>query len=360
MTRIIFHLGPGKCGSSAIQSHLRRVAAARDAPLQAAVLTGPDIRALEDGAADVMQKYTNLMAQAAAQDRPLIISHEALFKKHGALIGLVQAACGQGADISALAYVRRQSDFLRSVHAQWLFREPARIAETADLLRGHGVDPALFTGAERHLMAISLGHLEAGRQGGGQAYFDWSQSMPDMAALLAPQGATLQVAALPSRDAKRPLIDDFMARIGVIAPLGGAQGAVVNAAFDPAMVEAVSNAIECGYAMPGRHEANRFLAAGDETLRAIDLPDGAFLAYLSDCIDTQFEARNQHLAETFGIDPTYFKPRRQCDTDALRDVIRDEAARRAKQPASERAARITARAEAVNTAWRRYQSDKVS
>ena len=356
MTRIIFHLGPGKCGSSAIQAHLREVAARADAPLRAVGLKRPEIRALEAGDAAVLHRFTPLMSQAQGQVWPLIFSHEALFKKHAALMQLVRAARAQTADVSALAYVRRQSDFLRSVHAQWLFREPGRIAETADLLRGHRIDPGLFSGAERHLMAIALGHPEVGRQAGDQAYFDWSQSMPHMAAVLAPYAVALEVAALPARDAKRPLIADFMRRIGVPDHVQDADPGVVNAAFDPAMIEAVTNAIECGYAMPGRHEANGFLATGDDRVRAIGLPDEGFLAYLSDCIDTQFETRNQQFAKTFGIDPSYFTPRNRRDFGALQDVIRDVAARRACVPATEREARIAARADAISTAWARFNA----
>lgn len=357
MARIIFHLGPGKCGSSAVQAFLRRSADAENACLDVEVPRPKDIAAMESGDSDTVRRYAARMARTAAPHLPLIISHEALFKKRGALLALVRAAREQGAETSALAYVRRTSDYLRSVHGQWLFREPGRIAETAGILRSHDIDPMLFTGVERHLIAIALGHQDVGRDAGGYTTFDWSESMSQMAQMLGALDVPFAVGALPSRDAERPLLADFAARIG-IATDGGAltDQALVNPAFDATVIEAVCNSIELGFAMPGRHEANRFLAAGDADVQAIPLPDPAFLTWLGDCIDTRFEARNLRFAEAFGIDPAYFKPRKMRDPGDLADRIQQETTLRCDLPETERLARIKARAEAMNRAWQRYLS----
>jgi hypothetical protein len=44
------------------------------------------------------------MARSAAPHLSLIIGHEALFRRNGALLALVRAAREQGAETSALAY----------------------------------------------------------------------------------------------------------------------------------------------------------------------------------------------------------------------------------------------------------------
>lgn len=313
---------------------------------------------MEAGDGGTIEGYAARMARAAAPGLPLIISHEALFKKKAALLALVRAALDQGADTSALAYVRRQSDYLRSVYGQWLFREPDRIAETATILRGHDIDPMLFTGVERHLMAIALGHHDVGRDAGGFTRFDWSDSMSAMAQELGALEVPLTVAALPPRDAERPLLVDFATRIGLESDAAPTDDAVVNAAFDPAIVEAVSNAIERGFDMPGRHEANRFLAAGDATVQAIPLPDAAFLTWLGDCIDTRFEARNLAFAKDFGIDPAYFKPRNIRDPEHLAERIRQETALRRAVSAAERLAHIQGRADAMQRAWQHFQAGR--
>lgn len=358
MTQIIFHLGPGKCGSSAIQAHLKHLATRPDSQVQAELLKAHDIKALEDDVPEVQRRFATLIARAVGQNTPLVISHEALFKKHRALLWLIRAAKTQGAQVSALAYVRRQSDFLRSVHAQWLFRLPDRIAETANLLRGHGIDPMLFTGAERHLLAVALGHMCVGRQAGGQAYFDWSQSMVQMAEMLSPLGVPLQVAALPARDAARPLIADFMDRIGVAPAHTPPQDRVVNAAFDPVVIEAVSNAIEQGYPMPGPHADNSFLAAGQIAFEANTMPDRSFQDLIGHRIDTQFQSRNQQFADHFDIDPAFFAPRQLCTDAALRAALQAETALRKRTPLWQRQAQVKARADAVYAAWQKHRAAK--
>ncbi|APE43354.1 hypothetical protein BOO69_07935 [Sulfitobacter alexandrii] len=354
MARIIFHLGPGKCGSSAIQAFLEAASRGADPLLDAIFVRAPEIQALEAGDTSPLGPLAARMGAARA-DRPLIVSHEALFKKTGALRALVRAAVGQGGETSALAYVRRQSDYLRSVHGQWLFREPDRVAETAGILRAEGIDPALFTGVERQLMAFALGHVSVGRDAGGFSSFDWSVSMVQRARELDELGVPLHVAALPPRDADRPLLADFAARIGVRKSDATEAAAVVNPAFAPATIEAVTNGIECGFPMPGRHEANRFLAVGDPVVQSIPLPDGALLGWLSDCIDATFEARNRQFAERFGIDPAYFSPRRPCDPSEIGQRIAREAALRSEEPAESRQARITARAGAMRAAWQAFR-----
>ena len=105
------------------------------------------------------------MARSAAPHLSLIISHEALFRRNGALLALVRAAREQGAETSALAYMRRMSDDLRSVHVQWLFRESRRFAEAFWIgPKGRGRKPPCGAGSPKPNVLPASRHVPEAMQ----------------------------------------------------------------------------------------------------------------------------------------------------------------------------------------------------
>lgn len=356
MTRIILHLGPGKCGSSAIRRHVRAETRRPDALFDSVFLTPGDIRGLRQTpvAPGVAARLGGLFRRTTAQGRLLIISHEVLFKLADVRRAVIHLAQAETDSITALAYVRRTSDFQRSSYMQWLFRLPERIAETAAVLRAEGIDPAMFSGVERHLIAVALGHAQIGRPRGGPSYFNWSESLPQLRKSLQKQGVDLQVGALPPRHAAVPLIADFRARIGLPPQRGADTGEVVNPAFAPDVVEAVSAAIEAGHLMPGPHEANEFLALDHTGLTGLIPPDPDFNSVLSAAIDTAYAARNRRVAVQFGIDPAYFEPDLCVDRDQVIARISQERERRSGAALAIRRAGRAQAADAIAKAWSTY------
>lgn len=358
MPRIILHVGPEKCGSSTIQrAVVGPKAALRD--LLSGVMLDPR-RVLEldrPCPGPETESAFHALIETHLADRPglpLVLSHEMMFKMVHVLANLSAIARAHAETVIVVAYIRRQSDFLVSSFGQWLFRAPARLAETAEVLRRHGLDPTLFWGVERHLIAAILGGWHIGRQLSGHLYLDWSRALPERAAALDRPGLSLSVGLLPRPGFDIALIPDFLARAGLDPAAGRNLRAVGNPAYSPALVEAVANAVEAGQPMPGPHEANAFF---DRATRAAagDAPDLPFLSRLKAHIDTEFEAANGAVARSFGFPAGYFTPATRIDGDAIRREIAAQAAARAAVPEDLRARDRSARVALARAAWALYR-----
>ena len=115
MRRIILHIGPEKCGSTSIQAAL-----GADGPL-AGVLTGVvldpyAVHALgsDPPAPALLDSFRVVIRQAQAAGRPVVLSHEMIFKSLPILTALTRLALEEADEVIAVAYVRPQSDFLVS------------------------------------------------------------------------------------------------------------------------------------------------------------------------------------------------------------------------------------------------------
>ncbi|MFC5739539.1 hypothetical protein [Sinirhodobacter huangdaonensis] len=359
MRRIVLHVGPGKCGSSSVQAAILRPATALHDHLAGVLLQPAELLGLdrEQPEAAVEDRFHRLIARAQA-DHPgkvLVLSHEMIFKMVPVLRNLARIARAHADEVVVVAYVRRQSDFLVSAYGQWLFRAPARIAETAAVLRDHGLDPALFWGVERHLIAVLLGGWEVGRQLSGHLYFDWSSSVSERAAALAALGVPLSVGLLPRPGFERPLIADFLARIGLPAEFAAAVEQVRNPGFPPALIEGVCAAIEAGYAMPGPGEHTDFFDFMGTVSADGAGPNETFLAQLKDRVDTAFAPANAAFARQFSLPVSYFAPRRQVTQAQAQDEIWREGGVRAALPEALRQRERAARAALAQMAWAAYR-----
>lgn len=355
MTRIVLHAGPEKCGSSSIQAAILEPGVALRDHLTGVLLPPAEVLKLDrdhpDPAVEDRFHAFITQAQAARPGKVLVLSHEMMFKMVPALLNLSRIAQAHADEVVVVAHVRRQSDFLVSAFGQWLFRAPARIAESAAVLREHGLDPSLFWGVERHLIAVLLGGWMAGRQLSGHFYLDWSQSVPERVEALAALGVPLSVGLLPRPGFERPLIADFLGRIGLPETLAEAVEQLRNPAFPPALIEGVCAAIEAGHAMPGPHEHNDFFEDMGAVTAGGAKPAEPFLGLLRDRVDTAFAAANATFAGQFDLPPAYFAPDRQVTQTQAEDAIRHEAQARAALPAALRAREQAARVALARMAW---------
>lgn len=84
--------------------------------------------------------------RAAHPEKTLVLSHEMMFKMVNVLVNLSKIAREHAEEVIVIGYIRRQSDFLVSSFGQWFFRSLKRIAETAEILHKHKINPSLFWG----------------------------------------------------------------------------------------------------------------------------------------------------------------------------------------------------------------------
>ena len=354
MRRIILHIGPEKCGSTSIQAAL-----GADGPL-AGVLTGVvldpyAVHALgsDPPAPALLDSFRTVIRQAQAAGRPVVLSHEMIFKSLPILTALTRLAQKEADEVIAVAYVRPQSDFLVSAFGQWHFRSAERLAEAADILRRAGLDPELFWAVERHVIAATLEGWSVGRQPSGHLYLDWAESVPERARALERLGVRLSLGCLPGRGHGGPLVADFAGRCGIgeVAELAGLPPA--NPAYHPLLIEATAAAILAGQDMPAPGEGNDFFKASSSAALG-PAPDMPFLDRLKAHVDTAFAPGNRQLAADHGLPPGRFAPAECIDRASILSAIAEEARRRAAQPADLRQREALARAALAGLAWRWY------
>ncbi|QUJ76815.1 hypothetical protein KDD17_01765 [Sulfitobacter albidus] len=359
MSRIILHAGPEKCGSSSIQSAMMGGSEELKNLAYAMMLAPKDLRKLDcpQPEPEVIAHFHSLIKNAAAAhpEKTLMLSHEMMFKMVNALVNLSKIAREHADEVIVVAYIRRQSDFLVSSFGQWLFRSPERIVETADVLRKHKIDPTLFWGVERHLIAAVLGGWNIGRQLSGHLYLDWSESIPERVAALKPTGVPISIGLLPRTGFDIPLISDFLTRANLDPKAGTSVESVRNPSYHPSMIEAVLNAIEAGHSMPGPHEANEFfLQANTQIIQKVE-SETQLTSQLKCTIDTIFEQKNVRIARELNLPPEYFMPKDHIDPDIMREKIFTEAAKRAAVPEELRNRERQSRAALAQMAWLIFQ-----
>lgn len=366
LTRIVLHVGPEKCGSTSIQHAVLGGIPAIDRSIIGVMLDPRDVLALdvESPAPDTEKRFHDLIGDriAAHPGKTIVLSHEMMFKMLRVVRNLSTIALRYTDDVRVIAYVRRQSDFLVSSFGQWLFRSPERLAEARSVLEDNGLDPSLFWGTERHLIAAILGGWQLGRQLSGHLYLDWSESVRERAAALAPLGVLLSIGLLPRTGFPRPLIPDFLDRAGITLDAdftsdkaGGRQ----NQAYPVAVIESVVAAIEAGCVMPGPHEGNDFFAhclGASGSAPAIDM---TFLTPLKDHIDTAFAERNARFSSEMKLPSSYFEPDVRIGTAEIRDRIEAEAARRAAGAPDIARRSQAALAALVQIAWNTFKTRSV-
>ena len=363
MNWIVLHVGPEKCASSTIQDALLSNAPPFGDQLIGKALTPFDVVLLDCDrpGPETISWFEQLIDEARPRTRDrgpakvLVLSHEALFKLDRAIPNLAEICVRHADEVAVVLYVRRQSDFLVSSFSQWLFRSPDRIAEVGQVLTANGLDPVLFWGVERHLIAAILGGWEIGRQPSGHLYLDWSQSVTARAEALAPLGVSVSVGCLPRPGFEFDLIADFLDRAGV-DPASYSKGhRVSNAAYPAAIVEGVMNAIEAGHSMPDPHEANDFFGFRTNIIPDEADADGYFLSRLKSHIDTVFEDKNETFSREFNLPAGYFTPAERIDAETIRAETFAEAARRAAVPEQLRQRERAARSTLARMAWAAFR-----
>ncbi len=360
LRRIVLHVGPGKCGSSTIQSAVLSKSSEISKHVNGILLEPAEVSLLNspNPPPETIAYFREVIRNAlsASPEKVLVLSHEVLFKFVDALVNLAGIARDHADEVVVVGYVRRQSDFLVSSFRQWLFRAPDRIAETADVLRENGLDPSVFLGVERHLIAAMFGNWHTGRQLSGHLFFDWSESLAQRAKALEIHRVPLSIGVLPRAGFEKPLVQDFLERIGVKPGEEPVEIAPTNEGYHGGLIEAVLNAIEVGHKMPGPHDFNDFFGGFRDLEGLAPKLDVSFLARLKTHIDTVFLAKNTEVAQKFGFDPDYFKPNALIDRQTIHSEIKAEEAKRAVVPKEIRARETLARAEFARNSWAEFQA----
>ena len=310
MARLILHVGPGKCGSSSIQRFFNKTnnpceESVRYRPLIPRVITRLND---ENPNPELLDEFEDFLSQALEGCDVLILSHEWLFLNPLTLGNISRLATMRSAPVCIVGYSRRQSEFVVSAYSQWWFRSAERVNEVMEVFHDCRLDPDLFTGLERQLIASIANDFHSARHLTGRPSLDWSESYQRICENVDELSATVTCGVLPTRESGVSLIADFCQK-SVLTPrpeILQKREEKVNISFNPNLVEAINNAVVLGMQMPEPHEHNDVIGRLSSAMPAASVKKTDFMNHLLSYTDTYYFARNQLLCKRFGLDEDYF------------------------------------------------------
>jgi hypothetical protein len=315
MARIVIHVGPGKCGSTSIQSELRMRQKDFGASISFLMLTPTMIRNLDTKNPDEehIKNFEHIISEILKKADILIISNEFLFLARNALYLICKISQKFVTNIKILGYSRRQSDFVQSSYYQWQFRITERSKASCQTLISMGLDPMLFSGLERHLIAL-IEESDKVRLNQSRALIpNWHNGYRDIEARLSKLDVEVEVIAghIPTSDFNFSLLRDFYNKCGISVDRDWDIDTKRNAnpQFDKNLIEAFATATMLGLIQIDRHHHNdyfqkmSFFAAESQKIH-----ENTFLSDLKSYLDTICLLDNKKFAQKFDIPIECFSP----------------------------------------------------
>lgn len=369
MSQIVFHVGPGKCGSSTIQRSLalageditksswsssimkrarreftyHHIDAAKIYPLNKAAYDTTALAPFES------------LFSAIATD-VAVFSHEVLFQMPRAVGRLVELATNMGHTTTILGYSRRQDDFIRSSFCQWLFRDKVRLQETWDVVNTAGLDPHLFSALERHIVAAVLTDFETARVLHGDKIFNWNQHYGILEKSTKPFGTSFSVGYLPSARNPFSLSEDAFSRCGITIQPTLEQNKT-NEQFSLYVIEAVAATCLSSEFEFDAHTENEMLAEMSKAFTA-KTPAKEIIKDLNAYILGAFFSDNKEFCTRFSLDPSYFEPPYEIDRSTALKKIEEEQTRRRNFPSEQMVERERVLATMTQIAVQKFRSQK--
>lgn len=210
MSNLVIHVGPPKCGSSSIQHFFKSrkrpcVQKTRFIMLDPIQISKLNHEIPEESA---VTAFTRLLSNNLNGCDVLILSHEFLFQCPYTIKNICKIATDLVSSIVIIGYNRRKSDFLVSAYHQWGFREPDRVKVAIDALIDLELDPILFSGLERNLIASIVNDFYRAEQP-KHSIQDWYISYQNISQLVHESRAVIKCGVLPGKGSDKSLIQDF-------------------------------------------------------------------------------------------------------------------------------------------------------
>lgn len=302
MKRIILHIGPGKCGSTSIQSFFGEHSHLCNEKVGFRMLNPQFIVQLEENNQEAVKIIVDLIENFTWSE-VLILSSELLRWKPTAIKNIMDVAKKQCEDVRIIGYSRRQSDWMISAYGQWGFRIKDKIDNNNSILKSKDLTPSLFSCLEQDLMAAILSNFF-------RNHCTWEKVYEQIEQKIGSKYATIKVGVLPNRVHKFNLIEDFCKKADLTLKQEGETRTkhIENPRFNDRLVEAIGNATAFDLEVPKKDDHNSVLFFISAQMEHIENKTtyNDFLTTLKQHIDACFLPSNQRFCQKYGLDESYF------------------------------------------------------
>jgi len=302
VTRLILHIGPGKCGSTTIQ---RLCAASKGAFNQSVgfhFLDPTEFVDLDTGtvSSSRISALDDLIKKTLNDHNVAVISHEFLFQTPQAVGIIIQRMMAACSDVRLIGYARRQSSLLTSTYSQWLFRARERLDDhSARQLSGY------------NLLDLWGGYKALERQA---------------------QCTDFRIGVLPTAAYSFSLVNDFCKKADLELSVTQTLEEIVNPKFNSGLVASLNAAVLAGEAELHPHQGNDEILALSQKLPDFAQPRPEFLDLLCAYTDAYFSDGNKALVERYELFDSYFSVKTSLSKDELLDAINEEQRYRMHNP----------------------------
>ena len=333
MSRLIIHVGPGKCGSTSIQNAFASGNAPTLEKTRLHFFAPDEFVDLEEQPVSEsrLSKLDALIMKVAKGVNVAIFSHEFLFQTPRA-VGIIAKRLRKASDdVRVIGYVRSQSSLLTSTYSQWLFRAKSRVDETVTVLKDAGYSPFVFSGLERQFIAAIIDDFHSARQLSGYHLLGLWAGYRQLINAAAP--TPISVGVLPKSSSDTPLLTDFCARSELTLKKDIEITNKANPKFQSGLVEVLNEAVARRGATLDPHGGNARIQSLSDNFASVAAPDTEFQSALNRYVDVYFAADNVAMASHFNLPKDYFIAAQAPDKAAILDIIIAEQARRLANPA---------------------------
>src|SRR5690606_1508280 len=243
MKKLVIHVGPGKCGSSSIQSFFKvnKKPCLEKVNFNLMKIKDIDNLNVEELSKDLIEYYTRFLKTNIKKFDVLIISHEYLFQCPLAIKQLCSLGDGLSIETCIIGYSRRQSDFIISAYAQWIFRSKDVIQEVNEILHSNNINPILFDGLEKTIIAAIIADFKIAKSLFKIDIFNWNASYKNIKTLTLKYKTSVKSGTLPKLHDKVNLIEDFCLKANITLKDSSNEktGIRDNTKFHPMLVEGI-------------------------------------------------------------------------------------------------------------------------
>lgn len=322
---LILHIGPGKCGSSSIQTFLETKKNKFSEKIEYNFLDPAKISDLNYDKPNkkILKDFSQSIANNLDNCDIQILSHEFLFQNPKSVKNLCKIANDLNLDVTIIGYCRRQSEFLRSAYSQWLFRSRNRIIEVHKILNESGLDPNLFSGLESQFIASILNDFYSARQLTEYSILDWYKSYNTIFELVNEFGGVIKCGLLPGKKTKISLIEDFCNKSGLTLTkeLENTKTSITNTSFNYDVVEAINNAALFGIDTAGPHDNNDIIELLSSKMNTDNIISSNFFTKLKTYVDSYYWESNKKLCDQYNLNENYFSVPKTLNKQEILEVI---------------------------------------
>jgi len=330
---LILHVGAAKCGSTTIQTLLKKASSKKAntcfhyQKLNTQLING--LRLSKPEALRTCQGHLNTIQNK----QKLVISHEYLQEQYKALANIIQLAKEFDYKfIQIIGYTRRQDSWRRANFNQWSFRNKYSLIQAKTLLSKLGCDWRLFSAYERWLL---LGFFE-------QEGPNWALHYQHYKSCLSQQDIAHNVVSRPipcQKEKPSKLLHHFNkhCNTNIKAKLINACTAIKNPSFSEYLTETIADSIlltPSSLSQPiTPHKNNKDLAEISHNLdKQLPAFNMEFLETLEKNYLSIFSDSNKRYCDEFNLCfDTHFKPNPahfNMNSETMKTYVRSENKRR--------------------------------